>query len=1122
MELGTVKQINIDTEMQASYLDYAMSVIVARALPDVRDGLKPVHRRILYAMHDLGLRPDQPYKKSARIVGEVLGKYHPHGDAAVYEAMVRMAQDFSLRYPLVDGQGNFGSVDGDNAAAMRYTEARLAKVALEMLNDIDKDTVEWTDNFDGTLKEPSVLPAALPNLLVNGSSGIAVGMSTNIPPHNLGEVCDALCYLIDRYDQRENVTIEDLMKFIPGPDFPTGGVVFRYGAPGEDGEREDMIAKAYASGRGHITVQAKAHIEEMSRNRSRIVVTELPYASNKSSITERIAELAREGRIEGLTDLRDESDRTGMRLCIEMTRTVEPREVLAHLYKHTPLQQTFGISLLALVGGEPRMLSLKRLLLHFIEHRQDVIVRRTKHDLAKAKQRAHILEGLLKALDILDEVIALIRGSRTADLARRGLMTELGFTDIQAQAILDMQLRRLAALERKKLQDEYREVIALIKELEGLLASPKKVLALIRQNLVDLKATYGDARRTQITDQARGALTVTDVLPDEEAWVTLRQDGTVGRAPGRLAAGAAGLQMVLGANTHCDLYLVSSRGQATRIGVHQLPEGAGVHHADLGGLQRTDRIAAAFTARKPNGEPPEGQLVLATALGAIKRINLADLAAAAQANPTVIKLDENDELAWTGFGSGGGEIMLATARGQVIRFAEDEVRPMGLPAGGIAGIKLQNGDRVVGGAVIPAGSGEGALALVSAAGFARRSPLSEFPAKGRGTQGVTAKLSTKGGQIVSAFLVAAADKLWFALADSTVKTVSAKAIPAASRTNAGKVVVAMRSGQQVQRALLMPSGGIEPEPADGGARAPARKSARARKEPKPAPAEASKSATRAAKVTGTAERVEAGVPGPEPVRTSKPRATKAAAKGAEVTAPAPEPVRTPRPRSAQAAAAESTKAAGPQGAQAAARRPVKGADSAEGVKSPQPARAAAKPAGADEVVSRRGKPAVLARPDGSGQLFLVPPELDVPAAGSEPKAAAKTQPAPKTRPAAKAQPEVKAQPTAKTQPAAKTQTAAKAKPAAKIEPATQTPPAAKAKRAEAQPAAKPEAKPARSRARREPEAEFEPKPKATSSRAAPGDAEGDIRTTWSPAPPRRVDEPPPAQSPQAKKPTRKR
>ena len=345
MELGTVKRINIDAEMQASYLDYAMSVIVARALPDVRDGLKPVHRRILYAMYDLGLRPDQPYKKSARIVGEVLGKYHPHGDAAVYEAMVRMAQDFSLRYPLVDGQGNFGSIDGDNAAAMRYTEARLSKIAMEMLNDIEKDTVEWGDNFDGTLKEPLVLPAALPNLVVNGSSGIAVGMSTNIPPHNLGEVCDALCYLIDNYERREDVTVEDLMKFIPGPDFPTGGVVFRYGAPGQEGEREDRIAQAYASGRGMVTMQARAHIEEMSRNRSRIVVTELPYAANKTNIIERIAELARDGRIEGLTDLRDESDRTGMRVCIEMTRTVEPREILAMLYKYTPLQQTFGISL---------------------------------------------------------------------------------------------------------------------------------------------------------------------------------------------------------------------------------------------------------------------------------------------------------------------------------------------------------------------------------------------------------------------------------------------------------------------------------------------------------------------------------------------------------------------------------------------------------------------------------------------------------------------------------------------------------------------------------------------------------------------------------------------------------
>ena len=495
MELGTIRQINIDAEMQASYLDYAMSVIVARALPDVRDGLKPVHRRILYAMHDLGLDPDKPYKKSARIVGEVLGKYHPHGDAAVYEAMVRMAQDFSLRYPLVDGQGNFGSVDGDNAAAMRYTEARLSKIATEMLGDIEKDTVDWTDNFDGTLKEPSVLPAALPNLLVNGASGIAVGMATNIPPHNLGEVCDALCYLIDRYDRLDDVTVEDLMQFIPGPDFPTGGVIYRYQreGSGETAQQTDIIAHAYANGKGSIVMQAKAHIEDMSRNRSRIVVTELPYQTNKTNLLERIAELARDGRLEGLTDLRDESDRTGMRICIEMTRTVEPRQVLADLFKLTPLQQTFGVSLLALVDGEPRLLSLKRMLMYFLEHRQEVIVRRSNYELAKAKARAHILEGLLRALDMLDEIIALIRGSKTADIAKQGLIKDFKFSEIQAQAILDMQLRRLAALERRRLQDEYRELVGLIRTLEELLHSPKKVLALIKQNLIELKARYGDA-----------------------------------------------------------------------------------------------------------------------------------------------------------------------------------------------------------------------------------------------------------------------------------------------------------------------------------------------------------------------------------------------------------------------------------------------------------------------------------------------------------------------------------------------------------------------------------------------------------------------------------------------------
>ncbi|HEX9118221.1 MAG TPA: DNA topoisomerase (ATP-hydrolyzing), partial [Anaerolineae bacterium] len=572
MEVGIVRQINIDNEMQASYLDYAMSVIVARALPDVRDGLKPVHRRILYAMQDLGLTHDKPYKKSARIVGEVLGKYHPHGDAAVYEAMVRMAQDFSLRYPLVDGQGNFGSVDGDNAAAMRYTEARLSAIADEMLADLDKDTIDWNDNFDGTLKEPSVLPAALPNLIVNGSSGIAVGMATNIPPHNLGEVCDALCYLIDNYTRVEDVTTEDLMRFIQGPDFPTGGVIFRYehAGSGEEAEQVDAIERAYGTGRGSLVVQAKAHIEEMSRNRSRIVVTELPYQTDKSRLVERIAELVRDGRIEGITDLRDESDRTGMRLCIEMTRNVDPRQVLADLYKLTPLQSTFGVSLLALVDGEPRYMGLKKMLQHFLEHRREVILRRSKHDLKKAKEREHILAALLRALDVLDEIIALIRRSRTAEAARLSLMREYRFDEVQAQAILDMQLRRLAALERQKLQDEYKQIVKLIKELEALIADPKKVLALIKQNLIDLKARYGDARRTQIADRVKAVLTAREHAVERNVWVTLGADGRLSSmsrdgdepaspakkvAPLPLRSAGAVPALLLAANTRQDLYL---------------------------------------------------------------------------------------------------------------------------------------------------------------------------------------------------------------------------------------------------------------------------------------------------------------------------------------------------------------------------------------------------------------------------------------------------------------------------------------------------------------------------------------------------------------------------------------
>ncbi len=854
MDLGIIRRVNIDTEMQASYLDYAMSVIVARALPDVRDGLKPVHRRILYAMHDLGLTNEKVYKKSARIVGEVLGKYHPHGDAAVYEAMVRMAQDFSLRYPLVDGQGNFGSVDGDNAAAMRYTEARLAAIANEMLADIDKDTVEWTDNFDGTLREPVVLPAALPNLIVNGSSGIAVGMATNIPPHNLGEVCDALCYLIDNHERADDVTVEDLMRFIQGPDFPTGGVVYRYQNEGSGAQAEqvDVIARAYGNGRGPIVVQAKAHIEEMSRNRNRIVITELPYMTDKTRLLERIAELTREGQLEGLTDLRDESDRTGMRINIELTRTVDPRDVLARLFKLTPLQATFGVSLLALVDGEPRTLSLKRILQHFIEHREIVIKRRSEHELAHGRARAHILEGLLRALDVLDEIIALIRRSRNADTAKQNLIEQFKFDDLQAQAILDMQLRRLAALERRKLQDEYKETQALIKELEALLASPEKVLGLIRQNLVDLKARYGDARRTQIADRVKGTLTTHDILPDEVVWVRLSTEGMLGRerrdaearrgrAPEALLRDSAP-QLLCAAHTRDDLFLFSVKGQASRVPVHRVPaDGAGSHYADLSGLGRRDRIAALLAFPKALAEEDvTGFLLLGTVRGNVKRVALKDLFDQAQANPPVIKLEDGDELLWVARSQGGGEILLVTAFGQAIRFAEDDVRPMGLPAGGIGGIKLRERDCVVAGmAVGKSANAEGAapaasptaagtvpscgLAIVTTGGFGKLVALAEFPVTGRNGLGVVAaKIADRSGEVAGAASVEPDDLVACVLSRGAVKVVTAKDMPEMGRPALGKPVLELAKDQKVQDvfriARAIPEAETEVEPGgEGGA-----------------------------------------------------------------------------------------------------------------------------------------------------------------------------------------------------------------------------------------------------------------------------------------------------------------
>ena len=746
---GLVRAIDIDHEMQQAYLSYAMSVIVARALPDVRDGLKPVHRRILYAMHDMGLQPNTAYKKSARIVGEVLGKYHPHGDAAVYDAMSRMAQDFSMRYLLVDGQGNFGSVDGDAPAAMRYTEARLARMSADLLSDIEKNTVDYAPNFDGTLKEPTVLPAALPNLLVNGATGIAVGMATNIPPHNLGEVCDALSYLIGRWDKLDRVSVDDLMKFIKGPDFPTGGLMFRYNETVEGG---DAIRAAYATGRGRVTIQARAFIEEAERGKSRIIVTELPYQVNKSSLIERIADLVRDGKIEGITDLRDESDRSGMRIIIELSRTVEdPKKILGLLFKFTPMQSTFGMINLALVDGEPRLLPLKRMLQLFVEHRQVIVRRRSAFDLARAKERAHILEGLLKAIANLDEVIRLIRRSADAEAAKEGLMRHFKLSEAQATAILDMPLRRLAKLEREKLEAEYKEKKALIKYLQDLLADPKKILGVIRDELHKLREKYGDARRTQIveTEVKKGeVVTAHDLVESGAAWVVAYEDGVLQRLSEELALLEDKAPVaVLHADRRDNLVAITELGQAGIIGVHQLSDEA-MPAPEVVGVPSGQRLVTLLAL--PIGQTElKGYLFMTTRLGIVKRVLLSDVAKAF-GTFGVMNVADDDAIVSIRMTQGEGEVLLITARGQAIRFAEEEVRPMGFNAGGVAGIKLLGEDVVAAADVVLADCD---AAIITEQGIGKRSPLSDFPRQGRAGQGVIA-IKLSGGDAVAGLAVA--------------------------------------------------------------------------------------------------------------------------------------------------------------------------------------------------------------------------------------------------------------------------------------------------------------------------------------------------------------------------------
>ena len=789
--------------MRASYLDYAMSVITARALPDVRDGLKPVQRRVLYAMHELGLRPGSAFKKSARIVGEVLGKYHPHGDAASYETMVRMAQDFSLRYMLVEGQGNFGSIDGDPPAAMRYTEARLARMAEEMLGDIDKATVNFKDNFDGSLQEPEVLPARLPNLLLNGSSGIAVGMATNIPPHNLGELAAALSFLIDNYQRMDDIEVDELIKFLPGPDFPTGGVIV-----GSEG-----ILQAYGTGRGRIVLRGQAHIEEMNGGRQRIVITEIPYQLNKTSLLERIADLAREGKLEDISDLRDESDRRGMSVIIELRRGAQPRKVLNQLYKYTPLQSTFGVQLLALVGGEPRLLTLKRALQIFVEHRQEVITRRSQFELDKARERAHILAGLLIALANLDEVIQLIRKAPDAETARQRLMERFGLSERQAQAILDLQLRRLAALERQKIEDEQRQTLEQITYLEDLLANPQKILELIKTDLSEASEKYGDKRRTHIAREASEDFSEEDLVPDEAVLISLTQRGYIKRVPAKAfrlqSRGSRGVTghatkeedevvMLFPARTLDTVLFFSDRGKVYSEKAYQIPDadrsGRGIPVINVLSLDANETITAAVSV--PSFEAANF-CTLVTRNGRSKRMALSELAAVRPSGIIAITLEDDDRLYWARLTSGKDQVILVTEQGQALRFDEDEVRAMGRAASGVTAIRLAEGDYVAGMDVVEEG---GELLVITTRGFGKRTPLAEYAAKGRATGGMTTidkNSLEKIGKIATARVVQEADELTIITSGGVALRTRVKDIRTSGRAARGVVVINVQEGDSV-------------------------------------------------------------------------------------------------------------------------------------------------------------------------------------------------------------------------------------------------------------------------------------------------------------------------------------
>ena len=739
--------VPIEEEMRKSYLDYAMSVIVGRALPDIRDGLKPVHRRVLYAMQELGLVWNRPYKKSARVVGEVLGKYHPHGDSPVYEALVRMVQEFSLRYPLVDGQGNFGSIDGDPPAAMRYTETRLAKIAHDMLADIDKGTVNFVPNFDESLEEPVVLPTRVPNLLINGSTGIAVGMATNIPPHNLGEVVDGLIALIDRPD----TTIEQLMKIVTGPDFPTAGYI--YGASG--------IRDAYTTGRGSLTLRAKAHTEKMRGGREALIVSELPYQVNKATLIEKIAELNREKKIDGISEVRDESNREGIRVVMELGRGEIPEIVLNQLFKHTQMQTNFGIIMLALIDRRPQVVNLKEMLEAFVRFRREIVTRRTRYDLARAEERAHVLAGLRRAVEHLDLVIRLIRQAESPDAARTALVTQLELSEIQARAILDMRLQRLTQLERTKLIEEHEQTLALIEELRGILASDVKLMGIIKTELLAIKEEYADPRRTEILGETT-ELTIEDLLADEEMVVTITRSGYIKRthveayrSQRRGGKGVTGMETkeedivedMFVASTHVYLLFFTNLGKVHRLKVHEIPEGGrqakGKAMVNLLSLREGEKVATCVPVR--NFEDG-GHILLATRGGEVKKTKLDAYGHIHKGGIQAMDLEEGDEVISARKTDGTREVMIATKLGMIIRFSEEEILAKSRGAGGVRGIDVEEGDAVIAADVVQ----EGALILtVTERGYGKRTPLEEYRLTGRGGKGIIdIKTAGRNGNVV--------------------------------------------------------------------------------------------------------------------------------------------------------------------------------------------------------------------------------------------------------------------------------------------------------------------------------------------------------------------------------------